>query len=176
MNTWQCLRQVQYLLRNQKWTGSSNLVFAEGSVKITAAPPQSVFEQLRMPAVMVRPLGATTDPEKGELPDLVEQEVAITLAVAHAGEAWGEYQIVGGHRAGQTESQGRGLLEVEEELFAAVELLDTDDGVVVQHRVSSAVQPERVGEQYLLMRDYLFRLRTSADRYYHPVENLVGSA
>ena len=40
--------------------------------------------------------------------------------------------MLGGQRTGQTNSTGRGLLEVEEELFAAVELLNDDDGILIR--------------------------------------------
>ena len=169
MNTWQVCRQVQYLLRQRAWTGSVTKVFASASVLITAAPRESVVEQLVMPAALIRPMGATSDDEE---PDFITQELALTLAVAHAGDAYGEYPVVGGQRTGQTDSTGRGLLEVEEEVFAAIEFLNTDSGVLIQHRVSSAAEPQLIGSQYLLLRDYLFRLDLTADRFYHPVENL----
>ena len=169
MNSWQVSRQVQYLLRQANWASGGNTVFHTGSVIVTAAPQESALEQLIMPAALIRPLGATSDDEE---PDLIQQEFAVTLAVSHAGDAFGEYPMVGGQRTAQTDSTGRGLLEVEEELFNAIEFLNTDDGVVIQHRASSAATPQYVGGQYLLFRDYLFRSWLTADRFYHPVENL----
>ena len=157
MNTWQVCRQIQYLLRQRAWTGSATKVFHTDSVLITSAPRESALEQLIMPAALIRPMGATSD------------------AVAHAGDAFGEYPMVGGQRAGQEESQGRGLLEIEEEVFAAIELVNTDDGVVIQYRATSEVQPQLVQNQYLLFRDYLFRADLTADRYYHPVECLESA-
>lgn len=172
MNAWQVTRQTQYLIRNRKWTGSSNPVFHTDSVKITAMNAPATVEQMIMPACVIRPLGATIDPEASEEPDLLEQEIAFTVAVAHVGDSWGEYLMVGGQRSGQTESIGRGLFEVEEELFNAIELLNTDDGVIIQHRASSAAQFQQVDRQSVLVRDYIFRARVTADRYYHPVINL----
>jgi len=169
MNTWQVVRQIQYLLRERDWTGSATTVFHTSSVIITSAPRESALEQMIMPVALIRPLGATSDDEE---PDLISQEIAITIGVAHAGDSMGEYPVVGGQRVGQTASTGRGLLEIEEELFAAVEFLNTDDGVVIQHRASSSVEPQFVAGQYVLFRDYLFRAWVTADRYYHPVENL----
>ena len=169
MNTWQITRQLQYLIRSRKWTGSSALVFHTDSVKVTAAPQESAIEQMIMPACIIRPLGGTTDPEASEAADLTEQEIGITVAVAHVGDSWGEYPLVGGQRTGQTSSVGRGLLEIEEELFNAVELLNTDDGVVIQHRASSMAQVQYVGDRHILLRDYLFRVWLTMDRYYHPV-------
>ncbi len=172
MNTWQIVRQMQYLLQNQNWTGSSNNVFAETSVMISAAPREEIAEKVRLPLVIIAPGAATVD---DEYPDYVEQEIVVTLAVGHAGDAVGEFPMVGGHRTSQTRSIGRGLLEVEEEMFNAIELLNTDDGVVVQLRMSSAPSPDYVGGQYLLFRDYLLRANLTADRFYHPVINLQES-
>lgn len=175
MNTWQILRQLQYLIRAQTWAGGVTTVFASGSVKITAAIPEETVEKLILPACLIGPRGATADPEFQDVPDYLEQEIVIRLIAGHAGDAFGEYTLVGGQRTGQTRSPGRGLLEVEEELFNAVELLNTDDGIVIQHRASSAVEPQLVEGQYIAMRDYLFRADVTADRYYHPVENLQST-
>ena len=172
MNTWQNLQQIRYLIRNQNWTGSSTPVFHEEAVIVSAAPQEEVAEKVIMPIAILAPGAATVDDEAA---DLVEQEVIIKLGVSSSGDAYGESALIGSHRASQTDSQGRGLLEVEEELFNAVELLNTDDGVVIQHRASSAVRPEYVAGQYLLFRDYLYKLDCTADRYYHPVSNLQES-
>ena len=172
MNTWQVARQLQYLARSRKWPGSSTTVWHTDSVKITSAPREAVVEQMVMPALLIRPLGATSDPEAEEEPDVIDQEFAFTIATAQVGDSWGEYPLVGGQRSGQTSSVGRGLLEIEEELFSTIELLNTDDGVVIEHRASSATQAQLVGNRYVAVRDYLFRARVTADRYYHPVINL----
>lgn len=164
MNTWQVLRQVQYLLREQDWTGSSTSVFSSQSVIISAAPREEIVEKIVMPVAILRPAGNTVD---RFAPDLISQEVLLSLGVTHAGDAYGELPVVGGHRTSQTSSKGRGLLEVEEEVFNAIELLSTDFGVVIQLRASSAMQPQHVSGQYLLFRDYLFRADLTADRFYH---------
>ena len=169
MNAWQVLRQLQYLIRSRDWTGSINNVFASESVKITSGPRSEAFEKMRLPVCLIRPMGMTVDPEHNDAPDHLEQEIAITLAVAHSGDAFGEYSMVGGMRTSNTRSQGRGLLEVEEELFNAIELLNTDDGIVIQHRASSAVEAQDIRGQFVQFRDYLFRANLTADRFYHPV-------
>ena len=172
MNTWQCLRQLQYLHRQRRWTGSSTSVWASKSVIISAAPHEEIVERVTMPVAVIRPGSCSVDRYR---PDLLDQEVVITLGVSHAGDAYGEFPVVGGHRTSQTESKGRGLLEVEEEMFAAAELLNADDGIEIQFRGASATQPKLVSGQYLLLRDYLFRLDVTTDRYYHPVINLQES-
>lgn len=170
MNSWQAIRQLQYVLRRQKWTGSTNVVFASGSVIITAGVAEEAAEKIVMPAAIIIPGGLTVDKD---FKDYVTQEVIVRLTVSQAGDAFGEMTVVGGHRTSQTRSQGRGLMEVEEELFNASELLNTDDGIVVQFKGSSALRVQSVDSQFLVWRDYMFALETSADRSYHPVINLV---
>lgn len=172
MNTWQILRQLQYLIRSRKWTSGSKSVFHTDSVKIIAGASEDALEQMIMPACLIVPSGATSDPQEQEEPDMIEQEVGFVIGQAHHGDSWGEYRIVGGQRTGQTDSDGRGILELEEELFAAIELLDTDSGVVMQHRASSAARIQPFNRQTLVTREYLFRAWVTADRFYHPVINL----
>ncbi len=170
MNTWQSIRQMQYLIRARKWTGSSNVVFAPKSVIIAVGSTEEMAEKSRFPMAVIRPGGETSDPD---FPDYIDQEVGVRLATTQAGDAHGEFALVGGHRTSQTKSVGRGLLEVEEELFAAIELLNTGDGIVIQLKAKSAVQLQQVDAQFMIFRDYLFSLRTTADRFYHAVMNLV---
>lgn len=176
MNLWQVARQLQYLLQQQNWTGSSNVVFAPNSVLITPGPLESVFDaSFVMPAALIHPMGATVDPESQEEPDYIEQELAVALAVANMNDVVNQAGLIGSQRTGQTSSVGRGLLEVEEELFNAIEFLNTDDGVVIQHRTSSSPTVRSFEEQSMVMREYLFRVEVTADRFYHPVINVTSA-
>jgi len=173
VNTWQVARQIKYLLQERDWTGSATTVFAPGSVLITTMPTADALKSgIVMPGAFVRPLGNAVDPEGQELPDLIEQEISIALIASIVNDTFGEAMLIGGQRTGQTDSRGRGLLELEEEMFAAVELLNTDDGVVIQHIASSAPQPTLVGSDMAIVREYGFRVDLTADRFYHPVSNL----
>ena len=176
MTCWQVARQVQYLLQAATWGSSSTVVFAPGSVVITSRPTEDAIRSgIVMPGAFIRPLGAQVDPDAQELPDLLEQELSVALITSIVNDPFGEAMLVGAQRTGQSSSEGRGLLEIEEELFNAIELLDTDDGVVVQHIGSSAPQPQMVGDDMALIREYGFRIDVTADRFYHPVSNLVES-
>ena len=171
MNAWQVSRQVKYLLVEQTWTGASTAVF--GAVRITAKPTEeAVRTNLVLPAALVRPLGAAVDPFLGELPDAFEQELVIALVVSIKNDPFQEAMLIGAQRTGQTDSRGRGLLEIEEELMNAVELLNTDDGVVIQHIATGAPTPQLVEGEAALIREYGFRVDLTSNRFYHPVSNL----
>jgi len=172
VNAWQDFRQLQYLIRAQTWPDGATVAFSSQSVIISASPIEETAEKIILPMAIIRPGGATSDQDD---PDLLDQEVVISLGVGHAGDAYGEHPMVGGQRTSQTRSQGRGLLEVEEVLFNAVELLNTDDGVVIQFKAKSAPAASYIASQYYLFRDYLFSLICTADRFYHPVINLQES-
>jgi hypothetical protein len=172
MNTWQAVQQVRYLLGKRAWPDSATLVFGSASVIVTAAIPEPVFERVRLPCALIRIMPATNDPDE---PGIDLQEITIRLAVGHAGDGTGETAVIGGHRVGQTDSRGRGLLEIEEEMRAAIGLLTSDHGVESQFKVASPQQAAMVGEQYIVYRDYLFRLHTTATRSYPPVTALEGS-
>jgi hypothetical protein len=171
VNTWQCLRQLQYLLRGAKWEASSNVVFHSDSVIVSAAPREETIEKVIMPLIVLRPGGATIETQ----PDFLNQEVLITLGVSHAGDAFGEAPLLGMQRSSQELSPGRGLLEIEEEVFGAIDRLNTDAGIVVQHRASGAVQAAYVSGQYLAFRDYMFVLDVTASRFYHAAMNLEAA-
>ncbi len=173
MNTWQVARQAQYLVRSRSWTGSSTTVFADASVIISSAVQFSAIEQMRMPVALIRVLSMDVDPEHREEPDLVQQDFGVSLVTAVASDAHGQAAMVGSNRFGQTDSRGRGLLEVEEELFGAVEELNTIDGVVIQLVASGApeaIQSDALG--YVVARDYRFSAWVTMDRFYHPIINL----
>ena len=171
MNTWQVCQQVKYLLQQQKWTGSSTTVF--GRVVITTKPTEeAVATGIVMPGAMVRPLSNSVDPDAGELPDAIELELVIALIVSVENDPFGEAMLIGAQRTGQTDSRGRGLLEIEEEMFNAVELLNTDDGVLIQHIASGAPAPTMISGNMAVIREYGFRAFLTSDRFYHPVSNL----
>lgn len=173
MNTWQTLKQLRYLLRARNWTGSSTDVF--GSVHVSVGPTEDAFRNLQYPLALIRPLAATVDPEHDEESDLIVQQVAVRLAVA-VPDGIGEAALLGANRtAGSTSSKGRGLLEVEEELFAAIEFLDQLSGISNQCRARSAVDAQVTEAEYVVFRDYVFDLYVTADRYYHPATQFAGS-
>lgn len=165
------------MLKSQNWTGSSTPVFHPNSVLVAVGPEVGIVEVGKiMPVALIRPLSATSDPLHGEEPDYLQQDFEITLIVTIDGDRTGQNPIIGAHRASQTSSKGRGILELEEEVFNAVERLNTIDGVICQAVVTGAAQAEMAPDQHgLVYRDYTYRVYTTADRYYHPCRKFVAT-
>lgn len=176
MNQWQVLRQLRYLLLSRSWTGSSNKVFGTGSVVVSAGLIRNVKKTMRMPLALIYPTEGQSDPDHGEEPDLLSQSFTVTIATVIPGDAVGEKPIIGGNVPDRTKSEGRGIVEVEEELFAAIAKLTTDTGVVISFQGAGAARPT-VDEDfgYIVQRDYLFKGWLTANRFYHPCINLVAT-
>lgn len=178
MNTWQLCGELRSVLRSLLWTGSSNQVFGSEAVVVTVGPEAEAGGAMRFPAAIIRPLDASVDPDHSQQPDLIRQRIGIRLMTAVAGDAIGEVPLLGGFwtTAAATSSQGRGLLELEEELYNAVELLSLDDGVEIQFMAAGASQAillEDVG--YIAFRDYDFQAWVTASRDYPPGRELLAT-
>tara|TARA_R100000808_G_scaffold23963_1_gene54043 strand:+ start:43 stop:864 length:822 start_codon:yes stop_codon:yes gene_type:complete len=176
VNVWQTLRQLKYLLLQRQWEGSGADVFQDNSVVITVAPDEQAISTLVTPTAIIRPMGAQSDPVHDEQPDLILQSVAVRLSTTVPGDALGEYALIGGGRQGQTDSRGRGLLEVEEELFAAIGELGAINGMVIYNRAKSAADAELDDQnRYSCFRSYMFEMLTTEDRYYESVTGFVAA-
>ena len=176
MNVWQVIRQLKYLLLQRKWDGSGSDVFQDNSIVITVAPDEQALANLISPTAIIRPMGAQSDPIHDEEPDLIMQSVGVRLSTTVPGDALGEYALIGGGRQSSTDSRGRGLLEVEEELFASLAELGTIDGVVIYNRAKSAADAELDSEnRYSAFRTYMFEVLTTETRYYHPVLGFIAT-
>ena len=177
MNPWQLLKQVEYLVKAQVWTGSSTKVFQADSVRIIGGDELAAFaEGLISPAVVIKPGASNSDPLHGEEPDLVSFSFSVLLIANIPGDRTGSNVIMGAAREGLTDSRGRGLLEVEEELVNAIGKLNDAAGIrcqlVESGAVASAVDPTNMSVGF---REYLFEAQVTADRYYHAPSRFAGS-
>lgn len=174
MNTWQVVRQLKFLLEAQKWTGTSNEVFAQGHVKATSGLDEQTFiNKLNFPCVLIQPGNARPDPEEQGFVDI---DIGFRLAVKHSGDAIGEGSLIGNNRPDQEEtSRGRGLLELEEMLFDAVGKLTDLDGIRIIHLLSSATRTLNTNSVYIAQRDYLHTVTTTMDKFYHPPYALTAT-
>lgn len=175
MNTWQVLKQMRYLIRKRTWEGTGAVVFNPDSVRCSAKIEESVLRTLMMPVIMMSPLDENSDPVADEEPDLISTNMGMHIIVAIQQDPTGQAALIGGSRVdGQSSSKGRGLLEIEEEVFAAVKSLNDHNGVRIQSRHKGAATPvlsDVVG--YVLTRDYIWVAETTATRYYHTPTNFV---
>jgi hypothetical protein len=180
MNAWQCLKQLKYLLQQRKWTGTSNVVFNANSVIVSANPELHALSHLIVPICIIKPNEAVVDPEFRENQRVVERTCSIILITAIGGDAaTSENAVMGANRtAGALKSEGRGLLELEEEVFETINLLTEQSGVTMLFSASSSLGVKRVDTSdciwYVSMMDYPFKLFTSTLRgSYPPVRSLA---
>lgn len=161
MNQYQLLLVVQDKLRDRMWPASpSTPVFHPDSVRVTVASAEKALQNMIPPMALIRPGPASHDPLEDEEPTYIRCSFAVRLITVVAGDEVGENALMGGNAPSALTSQGQGLLEIEEQMFAAIALLNHDELVKVQWRASSEaaaeIQATDLGENYVCWRDYEF--------------------
>jgi hypothetical protein len=177
-NSWQILKQLKYVIQNHNWTGTSNCVFNKNSVIVSANPELHALSTLIVPICIIKPLDLTVDPEFAEERSLIERQIQVTLITCIAGDsATSENAVLGSNRtSGSLKSEGRGLLELEEELFSAIQRLTESTGVKISFISSSGNAVTRIDTGtdifYVSMSDHRFKLFCGTSRTYEPVREL----
>ena len=177
MNVWQVCKQIKYLLQQRKWENdaSGSFVFNANSVNVTVGPMEQAFSTMITPVALIRPGAATSDPTHDEEPNLIMQSLGVMLSVVVPGDEIGENALLGAGRQSQTSSKGRGLLEVEEELYASISLLNSVNGLEVYNRAKSDAIAELVDEnRYSAYREYTFEVLSTSERFYPSVTRMTA--
>ncbi len=178
MNYWQILRQLQYLLRLQAWTGSSTLVFNSDSILIVAGENdlEAIESRLILPACLIIPGDGTTDPEGGDQPDLISRQVSFVIVTRNENDERGTGAIIGAARESVTDSRGRGVLEIEREVFNAVEKLAAESGIIITVRMTGAPATRKDPEDNsYAFQDFTGEVFCSADPYFPPARRLAAT-
>lgn len=166
MNTWQAAQQLAYILRTLKWSDSpQNPVF--GDVRVTQGPADDASGALRLPCAFVRVLDSMTDPDA---PKLKTQKFEVVVVVGSVGDRVGEFALLGGQRTSTGKSAGRGLLELEEEMLDAINLINTSTNLFAIRAIStSAAEAALVeGHGYCVSRAYQFEAKLTTSRSFRP--------
>lgn len=179
MNFWQVLRQIQYLLRQQNWTGTSTPVFHDDSVQIVAGESdiEALEARLILPSCLIIPGGGASDPVgEGEQPDLISRSVSIVLMARNENDDLGSGAIMGAAREGLTDSRGRGVEELEEEVFNAIKKLSAESGIVIALRMASEPETRKDQEDNsYAFQEYSGEVNCAANRYYFPGRRLAAT-
>lgn len=157
----QLLTAIKAELVAQLWTGGANVVFPTGCVAITAdveLAMESAIQTMRTPFVLLQPLGTTSDPEFDEDPNFVALNLKARIVVMVPGDSVGENALMGANKTGgSTVSEGRGIFEVEQELFNAIGRLNGLESIILQCRQKGGVSAAIVGTNiYVAYRDLQF--------------------
>lgn len=158
------LTTLQNTLQAIVWPGvGGGAVFASSAVVVTAGPQESALQNLRAPILLIRPQDAAVDAVADEEPNLLRLSIAMRLIVRVAGDATGQASLLGHANPSALTSAGRGLLEVEQEVLRAVQFLNANNSLTIQHRSSSmAAATLMEGLGYLAFRDYAFEAWVTA--------------
>lgn len=175
MNPWQLAKQFRFLLAARLWqeTGGTTVF---GSVTVTNAPTASAVSSLICPFVFIRIGAASADEER---PGYLHQVFNLDLCTSLSGDQYGENALIGANRnAGSVAvSDGRGLLEVEEELLGVVRQVQETSGVKIIASHRSDVDVVGVSDMMeVLTRTYTITADCTDQRYYHPPMNLTATA
>lgn len=175
MNVWQVEKQLRYLLRARLWQEAGGVVVF-GSVHITNTLTEKAVSTLRTPFVLIQTGGSTADPER---PGYVHQEIPLILCVGMFGDQFGESAMIGANRPTTgvpTASQGRGLLEVEEELLGTVRQVQETSGVKIVSRSKSSAEALIIANRHdVYARSYNLEADCTDQRYYHPPLRLAAT-
>lgn len=132
------LAKIKTELAAQTWTGGGASVFASGSVAIVPALADAIPQALstmRVPICLIEPGGGESDPVHDEEPDFMRFTPNVLILTAIPGDVVGENAVVGANKTGGAlASEGRGILELEQELYNAVGKLNALEGVTLQIR------------------------------------------
>lgn len=163
MNESTLLTTVKARLVAQTWTGGSNVVFPTGCVAITAnvdLAMESALKTMRTPFALLQPLSSTSDPEFDQAPGLAMLAFQVRVMVMVPGDSVGENAVMGGNKtAGATYSEGRGLFEVEQEVFNAIGTLNANESLVIMCRQKGGANAAIVeGKTYVAWRDLQFEM------------------
>lgn len=172
MNDWQAVRQLRFLLEADRWPdGATERVF--GSVTIAQMLDEDALALKRFPQALLRVLDGNDDPET---PALTTRRFELALVCHVAGDPFGEHALVGGARStGQGSSQGRGVLEVLEEVRKTIGNVAGPEGVRF-HVVSVATptaSPVAAGT-HLVAQSLTLEARLVQERAYTPGRRLAG--
>lgn len=178
MNRFQLLNELVQELQDASWAGSSTPVFNDDAVRIIGGDEIEAFgEGLIAPAALIRPGPVQSDPLHGEEPDLLLFTFDVILVAVGAGDRMAKHALMGAYREGLTDSRGRGLLELEEELFNAIGRLRDAQGVRIQSLATGAIAAAPYDQDNVIAaQEYTFEALVTADRYYHAPVGVTATA
>lgn len=162
MTTWQAARQIAFKLLSRSWPDApAGPVFAQ--VFVSQGLPED-SGSLRFPFALVRVLDGTADPDDQTYQ---LQRFEVVSVVSSTGDQVGEQAMVGGHRQSQGRSQGRGLLEVEEQVMQAVQYLNQTNAFRIQLVSAGTAEAALVPDVgYVVSRALTFQARLTTSRVY----------
>lgn len=175
MNLWQIAHQLRYKLQDRDWPSSSTAVFDQNAVVCTPGLDLDELKNLVHPVALIFFREEQSDPEHGEAPDYREGRIIVRVGVDQAGDRYGQHSLLGASRTGQTDSRGRGLLELDPEINGAIGDLAKQDGLWIRSDMDGAAEVTPEPLPHLTYRDHAFKVRYTMDRFYPPPFNFTAT-
>lgn len=171
MNDWQIARQIKATLKARTWEGSGQVVF--GSVHVTNGYREEAAKSFRFPIALI---GVGNGANDEQIPGHEIKRISIVIATHVLGDMLGENSVIGANRQGTDRSQGRGILEVKEEVMSACQQMQEALNVRISFRATNSDVPasdETAGMTTWMGLD--FEADCTTARYYHPPINLQAT-
>ena len=162
MNLSAQITALQNLLVAQTWVPAGNVVFPQGSVKVTANTETAMdfaLRNFRSPICLLQPLDGESDPKYDEEPDLLYENFQVRLIVNIPGDPVGTNALMGANLTnGANASEGQGLFTLEPQLFNAIGILNAANAITIQFRGKGNVTAGHLENRtYLAYRDFRFQ-------------------
>lgn len=178
MNIWQIAQQIKYRTQEAVWPGSSTKVFHPDSVIVLeqGTELEALDTGAIPPLCIIAVGGGSADPIGGEEPELKQREITLTLVAMNSADRTGQSALLGANREGQTDSRGRGVLELEEPVMDQVALLNIKDGVVIQYAgLGDGIVRRDEQNNIVSIQDHNFTAIATSDRFYAPAARFAGT-
>lgn len=171
MNIWQVVNQTVYRLQQQKWGATSTPVFHPMSVKPVASDSDAdaLDAGLILPIALVIPESGQSDPQHGEEPDYKVRQLTVAVIARNQNDYLGVGAFMGAVREGVSDSRGRGVLELEEEVFNALKKLVVVDGVTISFKgLGEGGTRKDSDDNSYAFQEYQFEVSCTSSLYYPP--------
>jgi hypothetical protein len=157
MTEYQLLTSLKAKLVARTWGGVGSVVFPTGSVAISMGKDIWFMSTLRCPIAILKPGGTESDPEFNEEPAFLRFTVGLRLITDIPNDWTGEAPLMGANPTqGSTRSEGRGIFEIEQEVFNAIGRLNALESVDLQCTQKSEIEVDQIGSVMVAYRDYAF--------------------
>lgn len=186
MNRWQIVKNLRYRAFNLTWPTGTAGGAGEKVVRTPIISPGLTVSEI-LGAVRAGPLvmfnAGENVPDDGSAA-LGVTTIPVTIATLISNDKTASAALVGAagvrktsdSNFGQTASQGRGLLELEEVILAGLRQGAADLGIAMQATYVGNPAAGTVQASSLAVAEYRLRVKCTADRYYHPPQRVAFSA
>lgn len=139
MSVLTAVQRLQTMLRARRWDANASNEFVFGSASVVISN-LSVFDEIldstRLPVAIIS-IGTNTADEDHHGYQNQKFDLTILQGVV---EEMGEEVIVGGFKSGGiTSSKGRGILEIQKEVFATIGEINRNESLTLQNTYTSGI-------------------------------------